>query len=62
MMIDLNKVRENLDEYKRVCKLKSKIVDVDLVLELDGKRKSMQAEIDNLKFQQKELAAKQDYE
>lgn len=61
-MIDLNKVRENLNEYKRVCKLKSKNVDVDLVLELDNKRKSMQAEIDNLKFQQKELAKNQDYE
>jgi seryl-tRNA synthetase len=62
MMIDLNKVRENLEEYKRVCKLKSKNVDVDLILEFDSKRKSMQAEIDTLKFQQKELAAKQDYE
>ena len=61
-MIDLNKVRENLEEYKGVCKLKSRNVDVDLILELDSKRKSMQAEIDNLKFQQKELAAKQDYE
>jgi len=61
-MIDLNKVRENLEEYKRVCKLKSKNVDVDLILELDSKRKSMQAEIDTLKFQQKELAARQDYE
>ncbi len=61
-MIDLNKVRENLGEYKRVCKLKSKNIDVDLILEIDSKRKSMQAEIDNLKFQQKELAARQDYE
>ena len=61
-MIDLNKVRENLEEYKRVCKLKWKNIDVDYILELDTSRKAMQAEIDNLKFQQKELASKQDYE
>ncbi|HRU50126.1 MAG TPA: serine--tRNA ligase [Candidatus Absconditabacterales bacterium] len=61
-MIDLNKVRENLEEYKRVCKLKGKNIDVDYILELDTSRKAMQAEIDNLKFQQKELASKQDYE
>jgi hypothetical protein len=35
---------------------------VDYILELDTSRKAMQAEIDNLKFQQKELASKQDYE
>ena len=52
-MIDLNKVRENLEEYKRVCKLKWKNIDVDYILELDTSRKAMQAEIDNLKFQQK---------
>jgi seryl-tRNA synthetase len=61
-MIDLNKVRDNLEEYKNVCKLKSKDIDVDLILSLDDSRKSMQAEIDNLKFQQKKLAKKQDYE
>lgn len=61
-MIDLKKVRENIDEYKKVCKLKSKDIDVDLILNLDDSRKSMQAEIDNLKFQQKELAKKQNYE
>ena len=61
-MIDLKKVRENLETYKDVCKLKSIDIDVDLILSLDDSRKSMQAEIDNLKFQQKELAKKQDYE
>lgn len=61
-MIDLNKVRENLQEYKRVCKLKWKNIDVDLILDLDQKRKNFQTEIDNLKFQQKELAKNQDYE
>ncbi len=61
-MIDLNKVRENLQDYKKVCELKWRDLDVDLILDLDDKRKSMQADIDNLKFQQKELAKKQDYE
>jgi seryl-tRNA synthetase len=61
-MINLNKVRENLQDYKKVCELKHRNIDVDLILDLDDKRKSMQAEIDDLKFQQKELAKKQDYE
>ncbi len=61
-MIDLNKVRENLEEYKKVCKLKGIKLDVDVILDLDDKRKSMQTKIDNLKFQQKELAKKQDYD
>lgn len=61
-MIDLKKVRENLDEYKKVCKLKWKDIDVDLILSLDENRKSMQADIDNLKFKQKELAKNQDYD
>jgi len=33
-----------------------------VVLSLDDKRKELQQQIDALKFQQKELAAKQDYE
>ena len=53
IMIDLNKVRANLEEYKRVCKLKWKNINVDHILELDASRKAMQTEIDNLKFQQK---------
>lgn len=60
-MIDLNKVRDNLEEYKKVCKLKWKDIDLEEILQLDDSRKSMQADIDNLKFQQKELAKKQDY-
>jgi len=61
-MIDLNKVRENVVAYKEICKNKNKNVDVDKVLELDDKRKELQQKIDSLKYQQKEFAAKKDYD
>ncbi len=61
-MIDLKKVREDVDWYKALCKNKKKNLDVDLLLNLDDKRKEFQQKIDVLKHQQKELAAKKDYE
>ncbi len=61
-MIDLNKVRENIVEYKEICKNKNKDVDVDKVLKLDDSRKELQQKIDSLKHQQKEFAAKKDYD
>jgi seryl-tRNA synthetase len=61
-MIDLKKVREDIDGYKLICKNKNKNIDVDAILAKDDKRKEFQQKIDDLKHQQKELAAKQDYE
>ena len=61
-MLDLKKVREHLEEYKKVLQKRHSDLDIDQILSLDDKRKELQQKIDNLKFQQKELAAKQDYE
>ena len=61
-MIDLKKVREHLEEYKTVLKKRNSNLNLDQILSLDDQRKELQQKIDNLKFQQKELAAKQDYE
>ncbi len=61
-MIDIKKIREDIVAYKQICKNKNKDVDVDRLLKLDDQRKEFQKKLDDMKFQQKELAAKKDYE
>jgi len=61
-MIDIQRIRENIQTYKKVCEHKKKDIDVDLLLKLDDTRKELQLKIDQTKFQQKELAAAQDYQ
>ena len=61
-MLDIKKVREHLDRYQSDLRKRNSSFDVDALLHLDDERKSLQQQIDALKFQQKELAAKQDYE
>ena len=61
-MLDLKKVREHLELYKADLKKRHSSVEVDAILALDDQRKTLQQQIDALKFQQKELASKQDYE
>ena len=61
-MLDLKKIREHLDEYKIALKKRGSSLDIDTILQWDDQRKSLQQQIDALKFQQKELASKQDYE
>ena len=54
-MIDLNKVRENVEWYKKICAAKNIEIDVDSVIQKDDLRKQLQKEIDDLKFQQKKF-------
>ena len=61
-MLDLKKVRENLDEYKQVLAKRHSDCDVDMILSKDDERKAIQQKVDDLKFQQKTLASQQDYE
>jgi seryl-tRNA synthetase len=61
-MLDLKKVRDNLDEYKQSLAKRHSDCDVDMVLSKDDERKALQQKIDDLKFQQKTLASNQDYE
>lgn len=61
-MIDLKKVRDDIEGYKAICQKKGKQIDVEAVLAKDDQRKEFQQKIDTLKFQQKELAAKKDYD
>lgn len=61
-MIDLKKVREDIDGYKMICKNKNKNVDVDKLIFLDDQRKLLQQKMDDLKHQQKQLAEKKEYD
>jgi len=61
-MIDIKKIRENIDAYKQICKNKNNPVDVDLLLKLDDQRREFQKRLDDMKFKQKEFAAKKDFE
>lgn len=61
-MIDLKKVLENIDWYKKICKDRWLDIDVDQVLLEEEKRKSLQKEIDDLKFQQKKFGEEKRYD
>lgn len=61
-MLDLKKVRENIDEYKIALSKRHSNCDVDAILAKDDERKALQQKVDELKFQQKELASQQNYE
>ncbi len=61
-MIDIKKVRDDVKAYKLICQRKGKNIDVDAILAKDDQRKELQLKIDTMKHQQKEMAAKKDYE
>lgn len=61
-MIDLKKVRDDVEGYKKICQQKGKKIDIDAILAQDDQRKEFQQKIDMMKHQQKELAAKKDYD
>ena len=61
-MIDIKKVRDDVQAYKLICEKRHMDIDVDAVLALDDQRKALQLEIDQTKAQQKQLAAQKDYE
>jgi seryl-tRNA synthetase len=61
-MIDLKKVRDDIQAYKLICQHKGKKIDVDAILLKDDQRKEFQQKIAAMKFQQKELASKKDYD
>jgi len=61
-MIDLKKVRDDIEGYKKICQYKNKKIDVEWILTKDDQRKQLQLQVDTMKFQQKELWAKKDFE
>ena len=61
-MIDLKKVREDIERYKTICKNKGKNIDVDAILLLDDQRKILQLQIDTTKNHQKKLGEEKKYD
>lgn len=61
-MIDLKKVRDNLDEYRLVCKNKKVDLNIDEILDLEEQRKSYQLKLDEARNIQKEAGKNWDYE
>lgn len=55
-MLDLNFIRENPEKVKKACENKGIKVDVDVVLELDKKKRATMTEIENLKAEQNKLS------
>lgn len=61
-MLDINFIRENLDRVRSAITLKNRKLDLDNLLFIDDKRKSLQAQIDALKFNQKKAWEARDLE
>jgi seryl-tRNA synthetase len=61
-MLDINFIRENIDRVRSAITLKNKKLDLDYLLSIDDKRKSLQAQIDSLKFEQKKAGEARDIE
>ncbi len=55
-MLDINFIRENLEEVKRAVKYKRRDVDLDRLLELDSKRKEIQTKLDGTQAERNELS------
>ncbi len=55
-MLDINYIRENIKEVKNACKNKNKKLDIDLLLELDKKRRDLIGRTENIKSRQKKAS------
>lgn len=61
-MLDINFIRNNADRVRQAIVLKNKKVDLDELFALDDKRKTLQWQIDSLKFEQKQAGEARDIE
>lgn len=61
-MLDIKFIRENLDRVKDAVIKKRKTVDIDYIITLDDKRKSLQFQIDEAKSAQKKAGESRDIE
>ncbi|MCK4385843.1 MAG: serine--tRNA ligase, partial [candidate division Zixibacteria bacterium] len=57
-MLDLKFIRENVNKVKEAVKNKNEKTDVDLILSLDEKRRSLLSEADKLKHQRNVVSEK----
>ncbi len=56
-MIDIKKLRENPEYYKKACERKGYKVDIGAILEVDEKRRGLVKEIDDIRREAKEIAS-----
>ena len=56
IMLDINFIRENSGKVKDACEKKNVDVDVDLILELDKKKRELMTEMETLKAQQNKIS------
>ena len=55
-MIDIKKIRDNIEGFKKAAKEKNIDLDFDALIKLDDKRRNLMVHIDELRFQRNELA------
>ncbi|MCX6807407.1 MAG: serine--tRNA ligase [Patescibacteria group bacterium] len=61
-MLDIKYIRENLETVKNAIKVKNVNIDIDRLLELDDKRRSLAQKLEQLNVQKKEAAKTQNHE
>ncbi|MEK7616977.1 MAG: serine--tRNA ligase [Patescibacteria group bacterium] len=61
-MLDINFIRENLEKVKKAVKDKKLEVDLDKLLKLDGERRKLTTDVDELRAKKNEAAKKKDIE
>jgi seryl-tRNA synthetase len=55
-MLDINFIRENSEKVKKACENKNVKISVDLVLDLDKKKRELMTEIETLKAEQNKIS------
>jgi len=55
-MLDINFIRENPEKVKRACENKNVKISVDMVLDLDKKKRELMTEIETLKAEQNKIS------
>jgi len=58
-MIDIKLLRENPEKIKKACENKQANIDIDKVLEMDKKRRTLVQEIENMRARQKKMGKEQ---
>lgn len=61
-MLDINFIRDNIDRVRYAIVAKKKSLDLDNLLFVDDKRKKLQQQLDQMKFDQKKAGENRDIE
>lgn len=61
-MLDINYIRENIDQVKKSIKVRKADIDLDKLLSLDDERRRLIAQVDELRSKRNDFAQKRDVE